>query len=438
MADPKVSIDDLFGTFRQSRFNEEIDPNRLPQSDGPGTGNPQPTGFIQPGVVTATTFDTTAPAAPTGLTLSSDVVPNSDGTTYVRLLVGLVQPSDTDLYGSYVEITQHNDGAGNPVWDRPILRLIAKGQTQTRVDNVQGVTQFWARARAADVLGNFSGYTSVVTHTTVGDTTAPPRPSPAVLTAGFKGFGASWTGGDAVDLAYYEVRWAAAAAAPDADDGAWAVARSDASRTFITGLIENVLYWFEVRGVDLSGNRSAWSVGTSVTPNLIGSTDIAANTITAAMIQAGALDADKIGTGTLRINTGLSGYADGIIIFNGSGQEVGRWDENGLNIREAGTSRYVILDGGQLKFTTDDGATYASAVTPDGVNASAVTFGSAAGGHNLAINSSFELAAFVAASSTAMFTDNSGTPAWKAANRTTAPVNTTEGTADLQITAMAY
>jgi hypothetical protein len=41
-----------------------------------------------------------------------------------------------------------------------------------------------------------------------------------------------------------------------------------------------------------------------------------------------------------------------------------------------------------------------SAITPDGINASAVNFGTAQGGHNLLFNSSFELSDFVATSTT--------------------------------------
>jgi hypothetical protein len=436
MADPNA--DDLFATLRPSRFNDATDPNSVPQSDGPGSGNPQPIGWIQDGVVTATTFDTTAPAAPTGLSLSSDVVLNSDGGSFVRLLVGLVQPSDTDLYGSYVEVTSQNDGADppNPVWDRPFLVLIARNQTQGRIDDVQGVTRFWARARAVDVLGNYSAFTSVVEYVTVGDTTAPPAPTAPTVNPGFRGFGAFWQGGDAPDLAFYELRWAQDSSPPP-DGGSWTTVQVKGTSAFVGGL-EDLLYWVSVRGVDTSGNTSAWSTSTSVTPTLIGAADVSFNSVVTNILETNYIDATTIETGTLRIKDAAA-FADGIEVYESGGTLVGTWDWNGLKIKDpSNTARYVVLDGGQLKFTTDNGATFSSALTPDGLNATAITFGNAAGGHNLVSNSSFELAAFVAAGSTALFTDNSGTPGWKAANRTTAPVNTTEGAADLQVTAMAY
>jgi chitodextrinase len=285
------------------------------------------------------------------------------------------------------------------------------------------------------VLGNYSSYTSTVTHTTVKDTTAPPIPTTPVLTPGFRGFGAYWTGGDAEDLWYYDIRWAAGES-PPSDDSSWSYAQAQVTKVFVDNLTENLLYWFQVQGKDTSGNVSGWTTAVSVTPTLIGAADIAANSITAAMIQAGALDADKIGTGTLTINSALSSRADGILVLNGSEQEIIRIDENGIKISVPGTGQYMLLDAGILKF--NDGSGDQTAITPEGINASAITFGSSQGGHNLALNSSFELAGFVTAPSSAVFTDNSGTPGWKAANRTTAPVNTTEGAADLQATAVTY
>lgn len=397
---------------------------------------------IIPGTVPASSFDVVPPALPTGLTLSSDVVLNNDGGSFVRLLIALVQPVDTDLYGSHVEVTSNNDGASNPVWDRPLTVFIPAGSTQSRIDDVQGVTQFWARARASDVLGNRSAFAATVTHTTVGDAVAPPVPNAVSVIAGFRGFAASWSGGDAADLAYYELRYAQAVAAPDATDGAWTVQRVKANVAFVGGL--NVLgdiYWVEVRGVDLSGNVSAWSTAVSIRPSLIGSADLGVNSISAAAGHIADLDATDIKVGVLRVNIASSSFADGIHILNGPLDPenlIGRWDDAGLKLwASPGSARYMLLDTTGIIF--DDGTGARSAMTADGIDATAITFGTSAGGHNLIPNSSFELAGFLtAAPTTAVFTDNVGTPGWKAANRTIAIVNTTEGAADLRIAAMAY
>jgi len=103
----------------------------------------------------------------------------------------------------------------------------------------------------------------------------------------------------------------------------------------------------------------------------------------------------------------------------------------------ANPARYLMLDSGQLKFTTDNGATFTTMLTPDGMYGEAVVLGSLPGGHNLLFNSSFELTGTVSVPSTAVFTDNTGTPGWKAANRTTAPDNITESTT-LTATTLSY
>lgn len=428
-------IDDLFNQLRPSPYVPSgNDPNAVSQEQPVGPGNPQPAGWIQDGVVTASSFDTTAPSLPTGLTLSSDVAFNSDGSSFVRLLVGLTQPADADLFGSYVEVTSFNDGGDppNPVWDRPHTLFIPKGETQARWDNVQGVTTFWGRARAADVLGNISSWTATVTHTTVGDASPPPIPNVPSLTAGYRGFGATWSGGDAVDLAYYELRFALATAAPDGDPGAWTTIQVRGTAAFIGNLTiptdPTYSYWVEVRGVDLSGNESAYSPAASVTPVLIGASDVAFNSVISNILASNEIDASTIRTGTLTI-TADGSFADGIAIFDGSGNTVGTWTPTGLKIIDpADPSRYIWLDSGQLKLVV--GGSTLSAITPDGIDASQITFGKLSGGTNLVRNSSFELSGFVVAPSSITFTNDTDPTAWKSANWNSAP------TANINVTAI--
>ena len=401
------------------------------------------TGAIIPGSITAPLFDGTAPAVPTGLVLSSDAVLNSDGGSYVRLIITLVQPGDTDLYGSHVEVTANNDGvqppgSPSPVWDRPHTVFIPKGETKSRIDDVQGATQFWARARSVDILSNFSAYTSTISYTTIGDSIAPPTPTSLSAVIGYRGFGATWSGGDAADLNYYQLRWAAAGAPPDGDDGAWAYAIIKANVAFVGNLTPDLLYWVEVRGVDLSGNASGWTAGVSVIPAKIGAADVTFNSVITNILAANQIDADSIHAGTLTMSP-QAAFADGIVVKDINDITIGTWNENGIKIFDStATQKYIIIDGGSIKFTTDNGATTPTAIDAQGINATAITFGSQSGGHNVVVNSSFELVGTVAAPTTAVFTDNSGTPAWKAANRFTAPANVTEGATDLQVTTMAY
>ena len=71
-----------------------------------------------------------------------------------------------------------------------------------------------------------------------------------------------------------------------------------------------------------------------------------------------------------------------------------------------------------------DGVHSVAAITPDGIDASRITFGSAPGGHNLIRNSSFELSADTGGNSSLTHTD---TTYWNATYHTSID-NITEGT----------
>ena len=128
---------------------------------------------IIPGSVPADSFDTTAPALPTGLALSSEVVTTTDGSLALQLVASLVQPSDTDLYASFVQITAEEASPGVASWVRPTTIQIGRDETQGSIEGVPGATLYYARAYSVDVQGNRSAFTATVTHTTVADTVAP-------------------------------------------------------------------------------------------------------------------------------------------------------------------------------------------------------------------------------------------------------------------------
>jgi hypothetical protein len=317
------------------------------------------------------------------------------------------------------------------------------------VDGVAGGTLHYARAYAVDVQGNRSTTTSTVTHTTGKDTVAPPVPVALNITAGYKGFGLSFDAAEVADLMFSELRYApddGTGLAPDTAN--WVVSRTKSSTVFIGNLLGETQYWVQVRCVDLSGNvatsllnstavdyttnpEAGWSDMVTVTTSLIGASDIAFNSVTADHILAGSLSADDIGAGTLIIRP-LEAFARGIEVRDAADVLLGRWDELGLKVIDPlDSQRYLLLDSGQIKFTQDAGATFPTAITPEGINASAISFGNAPGGHNLILNSSFELADFVSAPFSFVFTDFNQ---WAAANRTVAPDNIADGGA---VTALA-
>lgn len=408
---------------------------------------------IMPGTISHIAFDPTPPAMPTDLVLSSEVQADADGHSILRLIITLTQPADSDLYGCWVEYT-NLDGSVDPDppapdWDRPGKVFIPAAVGKASVDGVAGGTLYWARAYAVDVQGNRSATTAVVSHTTGKDAEAPNIPTTLSLVGGFRGFGASFDASEAADLMFSELRFApddGTGTAPDTNN--WSIIRTKNSALFVGGLDGDARYWVQVRCVDLSGNvmtslldptavdyvanpEAGWSAQETVVTLLVGQADIAFDSITADHIIAGSLSADDIGAGTLTIRP-LESFARGIEVRGADDALLGRWDELGLKVVDPlDPARYLLLDSGQMKFTQDGGATFPTAITPEGINASAISFGNAPGGHNLILNSSFELADFVAAPSVVTFTDFN---MWAAANRTVAPDNIADGGA---ITALA-
>lgn len=181
----------------------------------------------------------------------------------------------------------------------------------------------------------------------------------------------------------------------------------------------------------------AWTVaieGGDIIAGSITTGQIAAGAIGASQIAVGAITAEMISGGILVIRP-IAGYTQGIRMENADGLLLAYWSPTGMKISDpADGSRYVILDAGSLKFTKNNGADgFPNAITPDGINASSITFGALPGGGNVASNSSFELSAFVAVAVANLWTL---TATWTA-SRVGSDTNVT--TADsLAMTGMTY
>lgn len=158
----------------------------------------------------------------------------------------------------------------------------------------------------------------------------------------------------------------------------------------------------------LTQPEAGWSVlAGPYTAALVGAADVAFNSVVTNILSAGYIDAGTIQTGILNISA-VDGNADGIKILY-SGVEVGSWDDTGIKVRSKTAGRstldYIKIDDASLRVYQNGAET--SAITPDGINASAVNFGVSQGGHNLVFNSSFELADFVATSTSTIGTGGS-------------------------------
>jgi hypothetical protein len=99
---------------------------------------------------------------------------------------------------------------------------------------------------------------------------------------------------------------------------------------------------------------------------------------------------------TSKANSG--GDIDAIRVYDRTytpAREVAIWDVNGIVISDTGlsTSRRIAISGSAIELLNADGGSIV-ALSPDGINASAITSGALPGGSNLIPNSSFELSPF--------------------------------------------
>jgi hypothetical protein len=281
---------------------------------------------------------------------------------------------------------------------------------RVHVEDVLGGTYYAARVRALDDWNNRSAYSGAVGITTARDIEAPEIPGGLAAIPGFRLVGLNWQRSTAIDFDRYEVRWTYdLAGAPD--PAQWTKLTSRSSVLVVADLAPDVVHWFEVRAIDRSNNvqtsaldptavdadangEAGWSEPVAATPTLVGAADVAFNSVLTYILNANQINADDINAGTVSIG-GLADTPDFLLVYNTTGQEIGRWDQNGLVIRDPNnTSRVVRLVDGVLSFSTDGGTTWTTAISADGIVADAIKLGAAPGGHNAVPNASFELSAF--------------------------------------------
>lgn len=369
--------------------------------------------------------NTVAVAPPAAPAATSEVVTDADGRSLVRLLITWTPPTEDRTKAVFIQVTYANDGdpiTPQPVWDaRAITYSVSPDQTSLAIDGVAGNVTYYVRTWAEDVFGNTSiQVTAASPHVTTRDLDAPALPAAVTVTPDFKALWVKWNPTTAKDLAFFEVRYApdnGTGSAPDTTQ--WTVVRSRATAVYISGLvadsnadgIADKRYWVQARAVDSSGNVATsdidatavdylqnaelgWTVAVSGNPTLTSGADISFGAITDSHIVTNGLSAGVIKTGDLRINTSDADMVDGVKVYDGVNL-VGLWNETGLYVYDnADSSDYVRLYDGGLSVFVDGVETVA--LNQDGLNASILSFGSLPGGHNIILNSSFELSGFAA------------------------------------------
>jgi hypothetical protein len=294
----------------------------------------------------------------------------------------------TDLMHNEVRYTASVGG----VPDTANWQSVRTRGTSVVIDNLQPGAYF-AQVRSVDYSKNVQGRWSV---TGVASTDVLTCNAHA-FTDGEKVIFSDFTGGaelDPVDGSLYVINSTGTTFQVSATLGG-------AALDFTTDMVGFVSQDPVVAYQYLTQPEAGWStlVG-PMTAALVGAADVAFNSVVTNILSAGYIDAGTIQTGVLNISA-VAGSADGIKIIYG-GVEVGSWDDTGIMVRSKTAGRstldYITIDDAAIKVYQNGSET--SAITPDGINASAVNFGTAQGGHNLLFNSSFELSDFVATSTT--------------------------------------
>jgi hypothetical protein len=429
--------------------------------------------------------DATIPSAPalTSANFTSAVATDANGQPLVELRATVVHPTTntdasaiTDLFGTHVEFTGEYDEKANPapdattvpIWTNAAIVLVGAGSTVAVLKGVAGNKPYWARARSRDISGHVGAYSAPVAFTTsLKDTTAPSVPSGVTAVPGFKAVGLTWQASSASDLMFNEVRYAPelTPGAPDIAAVSWSppALRVRTNSVVITGLpVPDPAkpFYFQVRAVDQSGNvatsgtdstavdylanpEAGWSPLVSATPTLVGAEDMAFDTVVTNFLTSGEISAGMITSGTLIVDP-TGDYADGIEVWLNRGLanavRIGVWDETGLYIgKNVGGLPDDLTHSDYIRIT-DAGLTVylqgvpQAAITPAGINATAINFGSLPGGMNLVQNSSFELAPF----STAVQNPKTWTVAADWTGSQQANTNVTSGAGALNATGTTY
>ena len=395
---------------------------------------------------------------------------------YASILAGSeTEPQDTGqtttTTGSDVEVPTAGSGAVYPPSSSTALGFANPTTGRMRdvsyyTEDLLGGTYYGARVRAVDASGNASAWSSLATTTAAVDTSAPAIPTGVSLTTGYRLIGVRWQRNGEADLAFYQVRYAPESSPGSGvpDTTAWTRLTTATNWVLVTGLDAGsadgttppVTYFVQVRAIDRSNNvqtsatvttaveatanaEAGWSNdGTdeayiSAAPVLLsGQTDVAYASIVSEHIAASGLDAATIKTGTLSVG-GQPNMADFLLVYDVTGREIGRWDQNGLVVKDpSNTNRQVRIVSGVLSFSSDGGSTWTTALSADGIKADAIKLGTAPGGHNAVPNASFELAAFA----TALTNGWEANSPWGTTIGT--DVNVTKNTADLRLTTYTF
>ena len=332
---------------------------------GPGI----PTGIVAfvAGGITAEQIDTTPPATPTGLVLTTGTSLSPDGTVHTWVQANWAHNVEPDLAGYQVDFFFGTSPTATTY-------RVDASKTSVRHESAPGNTLVTVRMNAFDQFQNPSPFTASATLTTGADAAPPAAPSNLQAFHSHRGIRLLWTPPADVDYHHADVY----ANGVENFFGSSSRVGEGFFSFFHEAIDPQRIYYYWLRAVDTSGNVSVGTFPASFTNGV----SAAADQIDSTYIQS--LIADKISTGILTAfyqlgvgaNLSLDGpnrliyVTDDLGVTRGEFGKIGNGTQTyGLRLRdENGFIMWDFLTGAQTE-GINDGAVNAAKIRAGSVQA---------------------------------------------------------------------
>jgi len=244
--------------------------------------------------------DTTSPAVPTGLALTTAVVTTPEGVVKSSISATWdVSPSSNFSYF----IAEIQQGSGTAV-DYQI------SSSNFIWDNLISNQSYSVRLAAVSKNGFRSAFSGSVNIVAAAKVSAPNMPTSFAVAASLKSAFLTWVNPADTDTDHIEV-WQNLT---NTLGTAALVGNIKGTMFSQSGLITATTYFYWIRAVNTSGVQSSFSSALSVTPGQVANGDIAAGTITADRLNVITLSAIAANIGT--VNAGIVQSTDGKTVLN--------------------------------------------------------------------------------------------------------------------------
>lgn len=221
----------------------------------------------QQSAIPAITLDTTPPAVPTGVALTSELVNEQDGSQRIKLIGSWTANTEEDFSKYHWRIKEV--GASPFDW----VHGVAAGAASTRIEfTAKANVAYELQVAASDRDENKSAYSASATHTTTRDTTPPAVPVWVAGNASFRNIFLAWQNPtdadfDSVELYENTVNDSGTATRifPAADDQPGLRGTSIVISKPATGDFTGATFYYWLKSRDTSKNRSGFSLVQAVT-----------------------------------------------------------------------------------------------------------------------------------------------------------------------------